>query len=437
MRRGKIICLSAVLLSVITAAPFPAAAAGEVSFSPPNPVTERVIQKLQQEVKEGRHSFTVGYSSAMEHPIDSLCTLKEPKDWLQNAPEERLMAAPLMAVPSSFDWRTQSGTTPIKNQGSCGGCWAFGTVGPLESQVKLQCGVTTDLSEQYLISCNTDGWGCNGGWWAHDYHLSKPPENDTRTGAVREGSLPYQASDVACKGPYTHPYQITSWSFVAGQPRPTVQAIKQAIYTYGPIGSAIYVGPKFQAYSSGIFDADESGQINHAIVLVGWKDDLGTDNGYWILRNSWGTGWGENGYMRIRYGRNQVGYSANYIQFACNSIPTPPPPALPDLRGSFISLYASNPHRVNGTLRLRNLGEAKAGAFKVNLYASTDGNYKRKYVGQLAVSGLAIGAYTDVAINIYTSTLLYSGKYLIAVIDPDSQVKESSESNNTVVRFIP
>lgn len=437
MKKEKICCVLALLLSLTMPLASIAQADGEALFSPPDPAVQRAVEALQQEIKANRHSFVVGYSSALDHPIDKLCTLKEPKDWLQNAPVDRLMAGALMATPSSFDWRTQGGTTPIKNQASCGGCWAFGTVGPLESQIKLQCGVTADLSEQYLISCNTDNWGCDGGWWAHDYHLSKPPENDTRTGAVYEVSLRYQATDAECKGPYTHPYRITNWSYVSGQPRPTVQAIKQAIFTYGPIAAAIHVGPKFQAYSSGIFDADESGQINHAIVLVGWNDDRGADDGYWILRNSWGTGWGENGYMRIRYGRSQVGYSANYIQFACES-PTPGPTALADLKGSLSGLYTtSNSHRIRGALKITNGGTKDAGAFKVSLYASNDGALKRKYVGQVSVSSLAKGASANIAVNIYTPTLIYSGKYFMAVIDPDSQITESNESNNTVVKIIP
>lgn len=448
MRKGKGFCVGTLVMSLFLANPL-IAVAERYNFNKPDPVMQSRILNLQREVRDMGHSFRVGYSSAMERPIEKLCGLREPAAWLQDAPVEKLMAAPLMALPSSFDWRTQGGTTPVKNQGACGDCWAFGTVGPLESQIQLQCGVTVDLSEQYLTSCNTNGWGCNGGWWAHDYHLNKPPKNDTQAGAVLESVFPFKASNVACGGPYNHPYRITNWAYVAGQPTPSVQAIKQAIYTYGPVAAAVYVGPQFQAYSSGIFNANESGQVNHAIVLVGWNDDLGPDNGYWILRNSWGSGWGENGYMRIRYGANQVGYSANYIQFACNTpnpAPTPepeptptPPPAtlLADLQGAFtrVAVYKRG-RQVIGTLRVSNSGQANSGAFKVQLYLSADGKAKSLYLGQAVLNGLAMGSYVNISFN-KTSSSVFSGRYLLAIIDSDSQVKEANETNNNVVKLVP
>jgi len=82
--------------------------------------------------------------------------------------------------------------------------------------------------------------------------------------------------------------------------------------TYGPISTAVCVGPSFQSYTGGVFETDECTEVNHAVVLTGWDDTQG-NNGVWILRNSWGTGWGEDGYMRIGYGISGVGSCANYI----------------------------------------------------------------------------------------------------------------------------
>ena len=95
--------------------------------------------------------------------------------------------------------------------------------------------------------------------------------------------------------------------------------MKQAILTYGPIWVAVSVDDAFQAYDSGIFTGNSSG-INHTVVLVGWNDNGGT-NGYWLLRNSWGSSWGESGYMRIKYGCNMVGYGACYINYGASNIP--------------------------------------------------------------------------------------------------------------------
>ncbi|MHC1742948.1 MAG: C1 family peptidase [Syntrophobacteraceae bacterium] len=414
-----------------------------IGLSAPNAIMERELKSLQREVTNEGRSFKVGYSSAMDRPIGELCGLREPEGWMANAPFERLTAAPLQALPTSFDWRAQDGTTPIKNQGGCGSCWAFGTAAPLESQIKLQCGTTVDLSEQYLVSCNRSGWSCSGGWWAHDYHWDEAPVNDSQSGAVLESDFSYRASNAACGGPYNHPYRLTKWSYVAGGPHPTVQAIKQAIFMYGPVAAAVYVGPKFQAYSSGIFNVNESGTVNHAIALVGWNDDLGPDNGYWILRNSWGAGWGESGYMRIRYGMSQVGYTANYVEFSCadpapNPDPAPVTNPRPDLEGSFTKVAGlRSGHQVSGTLRVTNSGDAAATTFRVLLYRSVNGTEKTQYLGTATVRKLAAGAYKDIAVNKRSPSILFSGQYLLAVIDSESKVEESDETNNTVATLIP
>jgi C1A family cysteine protease len=288
---------------------------------------------LQREIMAKGHSFTVGYSPAMEYSIPQLCGLVKPNDWRNHAIFEK-MEAYLTALPPSFDWRDLGGDTPVRNQGGCGSCWAFGTVQPLEILLSARCGKVVDLSEQYLVSCNENGYGCGGGWFAHGYHEWYVPAtmDETDAGAVLEVNFPYQAANVACNGPHAHPYKINAWYYIAGYTVPSVAAIKQAIQNYGPVAASVCVGSAFQAYSSGIFDYQEtcSGDVNHAVTLVGWNDDLGTDNGYWILKNSWGSAWGESGYMRIRYGVSKVGYAANFVDFTnCGDPdPAPAPPCL-------------------------------------------------------------------------------------------------------------
>jgi predicted secreted protein len=238
-----------------------------------------------------------------------------------SAPES---PAPLQA---NYNWCTTAGCTPIKDQGTCGSCWSFGTVGVLEQNILIHDTLTKDLSEQYLLSCNTDGYDCNGGWWAHDYHLSKIPPGEPAAGAVYEADFPYQADDtVPCNPPHTHHEKIVSWDYVSGD-WPSVAALKQAIVNHGPVAVAICVGAAFQGYTGGVFETDEAVDcgidlVNHAVLLVGWDDNQGT-SGVWILRNSWNTSWGESGYMRIGYNVSHVGYGATYVVYT----PAVPPAA--------------------------------------------------------------------------------------------------------------
>ncbi|MBN1642087.1 MAG: protease inhibitor I42 family protein [Anaerolineae bacterium] len=230
--------------------------------------------------------------------------------------------APLGATPSSYNWCDRGGCTPVRDQGQCGSCWAFGTVGPLESAILIQDGLSKDLAEQYLVSCNTDGWGCDGGWWAHDYHEWKYPPSEPGPGAVYESDFPYTATDAPCNGPYTHHETIADWVYIGNDSSvPSTDAIKQALVDHGPVSAAVCVNSAFQAYTGGVFNPTGwCFSINHAIVLTGWDDSLGA----WRLRNSWGGDWGEDGYMWIAYGKNYVGYSANYVVYNGSTPPTPP-----------------------------------------------------------------------------------------------------------------
>ncbi|MFZ4398270.1 MAG: C1 family peptidase, partial [Kiritimatiellia bacterium] len=187
-------------------------------------------------------------------------------------------------------------------------------------------GVDTDLSEQYLVSCNNDDWSCSGGLFAHKYHYDTPAK-DGLFGAVWETNSAYTATDAACAGPYPRPYKLEGWAYLGSGPNdrsiPAAQ-IKQAIYDFGPVSCAVFVGPAFQAYRSGVFNTSESGNSgygNHAVILVGWDDAQGC----WIMRNSWGAGWGENGgYMRIAYGCSGIGEGACYVVYKGSS-PGPTP----------------------------------------------------------------------------------------------------------------
>jgi len=275
-------------------------------------MSDAEIEALQKRAIDEGWTFSVGRNPATERPLEELCGLVMPEDWHKMAPFDACKAD--RELPAAFDWREVTGLPPVRNQGGCGSCWAFASAGALECNIMVRDGESVDLSEQWLVSCNSDGWGCDGGWWTHDYFQWKDdPCGDS--GAVLETYFPYTATDEPCGCPYPHSYFIQSWSYI-GDPYgiPNADAIKQAIMTYGPVTVGIHVGSAFRAYNGGILNVSESGSINHGVVLVGWDDTQGM-TGVWFLRNSWGPGWGEDGYMRIPYYYSQVGYAGCYVDY--------------------------------------------------------------------------------------------------------------------------
>ncbi len=275
-------------------------------------LTDAEIDSLQARADREGWSFEVAKNPATDYSLDQLCGLVEPENWRENAPFDPCTVK--RDLPASFDWRDSTTLPPARNQGGCGSCWAFGTVGPLECNIAIKDGILMDLSEQYLVSCNSNGWGCSGGWFAHSYHMSAPdPCGDA--GAVREAVFPYVAYDASCNCPYEHTYTIESYAYVGNNYSvPSTEAIKQAILDHGPVSVAVTVNSSFQAYDGGVYDAMWTKNINHAVVLVGWDDNQG-ENGVWFMRNSWGPWWGEDGYMRIAYGCNDIGYGACYVVY--------------------------------------------------------------------------------------------------------------------------
>jgi len=217
------------------------------------------------------------------------------------------------AIPTNFSWLDQGGCSPVKDQAQCGSCWDFAAMGCFEAAIKIVDFNTRDISEQWLINCSGQS-GCQGGNCPFSYIKSYG-------GAVYESDLPY--ADAACNvtntaatcigtcGTYTHHEKITSYGS-AGSSYTDYTNLKTSIYNYGPIWVTVEAdGAAFNAYSGGILTTSDGTSVDHAVVLVGWNDT----GGYWIMRNSWGTSWGENGYARIKYGVDKLGGSATYLTY--------------------------------------------------------------------------------------------------------------------------
>ncbi len=273
---------------------------------------QTAIEQMRAEIQANGWNFTVGANPAMQYSLDELCRARpdmKPPISAAFEPGEagnHLSADTAKALPGSYTGYC----TPVKDQGKCGSCWAFATIGNLEAAILKKTGVTFDLSEQHLVSCNPWGWGCDGGSFAYDMLI--PSMNDY-PGAMLESCFPYTATDARClfcANPAWHP--VNQWGYITNDHNvPSVDAIKNAIYTYGSVSVWINADRTFQAYTGGVYNTKRKRfSTNHGVTLFGWDDSKQA----WRLKNSWGTGWGENGLMWIAYNcPNLVGQGASWV----------------------------------------------------------------------------------------------------------------------------
>ncbi|XP_048880513.1 cathepsin S-like [Brienomyrus brachyistius] len=207
------------------------------------------------------------------------------------------------AVPDAFDWREKGYVTEVKMQGACGSCWAFSAVGALEGQLMKTQGKLVSLSPQNLVDCSSKygNKGCNGGFMneAFQYVIDNQ-------GIDSDASYPYTGHDDQCKySPADRAANCTRYSFL---PQGNEDALKEAVATIGPIAVAIdATRPSFAFFRGGIYnDPTCTQKINHAVLVVGYGSLDGAD--YWIVKNSWGKNFGEQGYIKMsRNNKDQCG----------------------------------------------------------------------------------------------------------------------------------
>ncbi len=215
------------------------------------------------------------------------------------------------AAPSSvFDWRSYQGhnwLTGVKNQGSCGSCWAFAAVGVAEAYhniMSVNPNLDLDLAEQDLVSCSFGG-SCSGGSSTSALLYMQ------NVGIVDENCMPYTASDSSCdkcsdwQDRLTYIDETNSFS-------PDRQSIQQNVVDYGPIYDHMGIGSEYGGYfdGSGTYRCSDDSGTNHVVVIVGYNDA----GGYWIVRNSWGVGWNDGGYFHVGYDECSIdGLHAGYV----------------------------------------------------------------------------------------------------------------------------
>lgn len=271
------------------------------------------IAEINKRNAELGYQWTAGKTSvsglSAEEKQKLLGLLPLPEGWGKN---QAPMTAPAGATfETAFDWRQHNGVTPVTNQRSCGSCWAFAAVAQLESHTLIYDLRQEDLSEQQVVDCNEYGAGCPGGWLFAAYELFIDP------GCVSEACYPYEAKDnPTCKqGTCPIVSKIASYNTVAN----SVNAIKAAL-AIGPVATGFTVIDDFYNYTGGCYQSTTTANQNHAMIIIGWDDNQCSGQGAWIVKNSWGPGWGQGGFGYIKYGSCNIGANAYQITYLPSTV---------------------------------------------------------------------------------------------------------------------
>ena len=217
------------------------------------------------------------------------------------------------AAPDEWNWVNHGGVSPVKDQGSCGSCWTFSTVGCLESAHLIQEGRLETYAEQQLVDCAGDfeNYGCSGGLPSHAFEYIY-----YAGGIATETAYPYYAEDRTCT------VDSADFALSVGHATNITEGdeteLKSAVFQQ-PVSVAFQVADDFSSYTSGVYTSTICGNtamdVNHAVLAVGYGNDPTSGLDYWLIKNSWSADWGMDGFFMIERGVNMCGIAM------CNSYP--------------------------------------------------------------------------------------------------------------------
>jgi len=301
-----------------------------------------ILEKLRKQAEEKGWTFAVGKTAALfEYELEEITGLKLPENWVEIARRQNEIAPLFLEIDEearniagvekmlpyrpfplvskrcdlleAFDYRDEGKITPVGDQNGCGSCWIFAAMGAYESSYMIRNplsavvpGFPPDTSEQDVLNCSGAGT-CGGGWWYNVYLYM------LTHGVADESAEPYSPPSETCVSDLYRPFRAITWGFVGpSEDVPSVNQLKEALCEHGSLAVGVHVTHAFRAYTDGVFNEHADGWINHGVTLVGWDDRKGS-SGAWLIKNSWGTGWGNSGYMWIEYGSNRIGYAAAWV----------------------------------------------------------------------------------------------------------------------------
>lgn len=282
------------------------------------------VQQIIAHNSDKTQGWTKGlnqFSDMTDEKFEDYYNLGAPQNCSATASEEILTSGP-DNVPSAWDWRDQDRVTPVKDQGGCGSCWTFSTVGTLEAHYQIQKNLTGNnvtLSEQSLLDCcygdDFQSYGCAGGLPSYAFNaIHQFGGIEANSTYPYEAKSPWESNRTCTQNQNNFAVEIEGeFNITAGNET----QMKNHLYHFGPVAISYEVISDFRDYKNGTYSSPNCGttnmDVNHAVVAVGYGTENGVD--YWIVKNSWGKRWGNQGYFNIERNANMCAVAQ------CNSHP--------------------------------------------------------------------------------------------------------------------